>query len=184
MQVKRCFVLVSFGLMLRCAALADNPADVDLTRYQCLLRGMEYNENVQIKELEWRISQQKVKAEGGIFEPEFVGSYQHQRNYTQTTAEQEVSLQTSILDERNNLYNAGIDYLLPTGGKMHIGYSVQDLKNNLELQYGITRQYQTFSGVSLSQPLLKGGGVAATGATIRLAACMNRIWPTKIIAAK
>ena len=169
-----CLVFACAGFLH--AASAESSALVSLTREECLLRVMEYNESVQIKEMEWRISQFKTKAEGAIFEPEFVGSYQHQKNFVLTTAQQRTSLGGSTnLDEINDLYSSGVDYLLPTGGKLHGGYSVQKLKNNFDFQYGLTRQYQTFGGMSLSQPLLKNAGVAATTSGIRLAAGASEV---------
>src|ERR1700721_1366731 len=106
------------------AAFGEGANPVNLTREECLLRVMEFNESVQIKELEWRISQHKTKAEGGIFEPEFVASYQHQKNLIQNSAQQKISFGgITNTDEINDLYNAGVDYLLPTGGKLHGGYS-------------------------------------------------------------
>ncbi|MBU6399082.1 MAG: TolC family protein [Verrucomicrobia bacterium] len=149
---------------------AETPAAVPLSLDECLRRVYEYNETIQIRELEWEVSQKKVKAERGIFEPQFVGSIQHVQNLEQTTAEQRISLATAILDEKNNLYDSGVEFLLPTGGKLKFGYSLQQLNNNLQLQFGLAQEYSTFGGVTLTQPLLKGAGYAATMAGIRLAA--------------
>ncbi|MHB8519223.1 MAG: TolC family protein [Limisphaerales bacterium] len=155
---------------------ADVPEPVKLSLDACLLRVMEYNETIQIRDLEWRISQRKVNAERGIFEPEFVGSYQRQQNLKKTTAEQQsLSLATPILNEKNNLYDGGVEVLLPTGTKLRLGYTLQDLSNNLQQRFGLSKEYDTFAGVTFTQPLLKNGGVGPTMAAIRLAAGESEI---------
>ncbi|MGH9757676.1 MAG: hypothetical protein ACRD4M_08055, partial [Candidatus Acidiferrales bacterium] len=47
------------------AARAEGPVVLDLSRDECLLKVMEFNESAQMKELEWRISQKKRNAEAG-----------------------------------------------------------------------------------------------------------------------
>ena len=130
------------------------------------------NERIRYKQLEWEISSEGIKNARSIFEPEFVSSYQHEKSRRQNTAEEERSQFQSLFDERNNNYNAAIEGLVPTGGKMRLGYTLRHLSNNLTGLFSITPQedqYVTFLGGSITQPLLKSGGVTATMANIRLA---------------
>lgn len=146
---------------------------------------LAYNENVQAQMLGAEADRHRYAAEYGIFEPNFVGNAGRVANHRQNNNEQVVS-QNGVLEykERNNLYDAGIESLLPTGGKIRLGYSLSDLGNTLSpvnTGFGVvttgafTSQYQSFAGVSFTQPLLKNGGVDVTYGKIRLAALQSDI---------
>src|SRR5207302_1469383 len=143
---------------------------------------VERNESVQARELEFQIAQKKFKAERGIFEPELLLSYDRVENRRENTAEQRRSTGISQFEEKNNIYNAGLEALIPTGAKIRLGYSLHDLRNNLQdPPFGIIvtntprREFQTFAGVNLTQPLLKNGWFSATLANIRLAALASDV---------
>jgi outer membrane protein len=157
------------------AKAAEGPAveSLDLDTY--VRRVLDYNENVQIRLIEWEISRRKYLAERGIFEPEFVGSVQHEANRRANTAEQRRSQGLSVFDEENNNFNTGIEVLSPTGGKVHLGYGFNDLNNNIQDSLRTGAEYQTTVGATLTQPLLKNFGPAATMANIRLAAISSDI---------
>src|SRR5690606_22256840 len=95
------------------------------------------------------------KAEWGAFEPEFVASGSEEFNRRENTVEQTISQGTSVFQERNKLYSAGVEGFLPTGARYNVGYSVRDLNNNLRVlpTDPFRRQYQSFLGLTLTQPL-------------------------------
>lgn len=143
---------------------------------------LQRNETIQIRILELAITKKRLNAERGVFEPEFVASYDRVENKRQNTAEQRRSTGVLIFDEENNIYNGGLEALIPTGAKIRLGYTLRDLRNNLqEPPVGtiITNtpkgEYQTFAGISLTQPLLKNAWFPATLANIRLAAVASEI---------
>jgi len=112
-----------------------------------------------------------------MFEPELVLSSDRVENKRENTAEQRRSSGVAIFEEKNNIYNAGIEALVPTGGKIRLGYTLRDLRNNLQdpifgsiVTNSPGNEFQTFAGVSLTQPLLKNAWFSATMANIRLAA--------------
>lgn len=111
------------------------------------------------------------KAELGAFEPEFVASVSEEYNQRKNTVEQTISQGTAVFEEKNKLYSAGLEGLTPTGAHYNFGYSVRDLNNNLRVlpTDPLLRQFQTFLGVTLTQPLLKDVGFSATFAHLRLA---------------
>jgi outer membrane protein TolC len=111
------------------------------------------------------------KAEWGAFEPEFVASRSEEFNRRENTVEQTISQGTTAFQERNKLYSAGVEGLLPTGARYNVGYSVRDLNNNLRVlpTDPFRRQYQSFLGLTLTQPLLKDAGFASSLARLRLA---------------
>ena len=111
------------------------------------------------------------KAELGVFEPNFVASASKEYNQRLNTVEQTISQGTSVFEERNKLYSSGIEGLSPTGARYNLGYSVRDLNNNLRVlpTDPLLQQFQSFLGLTLTQPLLKDAGFSATLAHQRLA---------------
>lgn len=126
----------------------------------------EKNEKIRSQHLEWKNSSEAVNRERSIFEPVFVGSYQHEENRYRTTAKESVSLGfVNVFDEHNDDFNLAIEGLLPTGARLRLGYTMQELFNTLT---GGENENKTFLGASLTQPLLKNGGVNTTMAKIRI----------------
>jgi outer membrane protein len=160
---------------------AAGPPARDLTLREMLQRVLDYNESVQMKMLEAEISGKTVKAESGIFEPAVVASVDHVDSKRPNNIQEQRSLMTSELDERNNLYNGGLEFLSPIGSKFKLGVSLRELQNNLQKQGSIitsgtnhiNHEYETFIGLSVVQPLLKNFGVNATTVRIRLAAAAS-----------
>ena len=138
----------------------------------------EKNERIIFQELEWGVSREAVNSEKAIFEPDFVASLQHEKNAKRNTAEEFIARSStlfqggdpSVFNERNNDYSAAVEGLTPLGTRVRLGYTLQDISSNLtdHVAPGI-RQYQTFLGGSLEQPLLKNRGIDATTAGIRIA---------------
>jgi outer membrane protein TolC len=129
--------------------------------------------------LETESSRLKWRAERGIFEPQLDSSITREANRRTNNILQEASQAGNMLfDERNTIVDSGIDSLIPSGGKIRVGYTESDLVNNVNPFGNIittgsafyTRQYQTFAGVSLTQPLLKNGGFTPTLVSMRVAA--------------
>jgi outer membrane protein len=126
----------------------------------------EKNAEIRSKHLEWKNSGEVVNIERAIFEPEFVSAYQHEENRYRTSTKEKVSLGfVDIFDERNNDLDLAIEGLVQTGAQLRLGYKMQDLFNTLT---GGEHEMKTFLGASLTQPLLKNGGVDATMARIRI----------------
>jgi len=143
---------------------------------------LERNESLHARVLEFEINQKRFQAERGIFEPELVLGYDRVENKRENTAEQRRSSGVLIFEEENNIYNSGIEALVPTGARVRLGYSLRDLRNNLQdppigsiITNTTGSEYQSFAGISLTQPLLKNGWNNATLANIRLAALASDV---------
>ena len=142
---------------------------------------LENNEALQIRILEVEIARRRYKGEQGIFEPELVATYDYLESERENTAEQERNLNVPVFEEKNNIYSGGLESLLPSGAQVQLGYTMRDLYNNLlgnsifSTTQGFTNQYSMFLGASVTQPLLKNGGRAATMANIRVAALPSDI---------
>ena len=151
-------------------------AFVDLTLRDLVGRVLERNETIQSKLLDFEAHRRRSRGEWGVFEPELTASVGREVNNRKNTAEQQTSLLTPSFHETNNVYEGGLDGLIPTGARLRLGYNLRDLQNNLQPLRGVTNsEFQTFFGFSASQPLLKNFGHAATMAAIRLSAISNNL---------
>lgn len=145
---------------------------------------LRQNSTLQSQTFQSEAARHKSKAEYGAFEPQLELSAMGEANKRTNTVVQQASLNgQGYFDEKNNLYDSGIESLLPTGAKVRLGYALSDLANNVNPYGNIisttnqiwTRQYQTFVGVTLTQPLLQNGGFAVNLAELRLAAAESEI---------
>lgn len=163
-------------------AWSEDPARA-LTLREVVERVVEQNESVQMKMLEAEISRKTLQAEKGIFEPAVVGSAEHVDSQRPLNVREARSLLASELNERNNLYNGGLEFLSPIGSRFKLGVNFRELQNNLQKQGSIfsggdtnlNHEYEAFIGLSVVQPLLKNFGVNATMVRIRLAAGASEI---------
>jgi outer membrane protein TolC len=166
-------------MLLMQNALAQAPSRQVLTNTMTLKetvrRVLEHNENVQMRALDVEISRRTLNAERGIYEPQVVSSVETLSNKRLNTVQQRSSLLGAReFNERNNIYNGGLEFLAPTGAKINTGVTLRDLNNNLQQSaFGgpnIDSEYEVFMGTSITQPLLKNFGRLATEVRIRLAA--------------
>jgi outer membrane protein TolC len=184
--------LIITGICSWLAALApsataeptNSTGGVNMTLAEYLRRVVESNETIQNKMLETEINRKKVKSEKGIFEPEWVTSVRRDDNHRDNNILQNAAQSSlfggtsgeSLFVEKNWVYDNGIDALVPSGAKLHFGYTYQELRNNLNNSSALLRtdfptgEYQMIAGLNVTQPLLKGFGPKVAMAGIRLAA--------------
>ncbi|HYE33601.1 MAG TPA: TolC family protein [Methylomirabilota bacterium] len=150
-----------------------------LTLQETVQRVLDYNDGLQIKMLDNEIARRQWKAERGIFEPAFIGSWEHIKTERENTSEQAAAQSgANLLYENNNVYNSGLEFLSPIGSRFRIGYTVRELHNNITPLFRTKpneTEYATTVGITATQPLLKGFGTAATLVRIRLAAANSEI---------
>ena len=127
-------------------------------------------ENFQIKASKSRLEETRLreKAEWGVFEPDFVGSARIEENRRENTRQDFLSQASPLFYENNGRYRAAVEGTLPTGASVRFGGDVSRLENNL--QTALNKEYVTFLGLTIRQPLLKDAGYDVTMAQIRLAA--------------
>jgi outer membrane protein len=150
----------------------------NLTIQATLDKVIRNNESLQAKILDAEIARRQYKAEKGVFEPAVVGSYDRIDNHRENTLEQQAALGNLGLgrkdfSERNDLWKGGLETLSPLGSRFRVGYDLQRLRNSLNA--GIGSEYVTTIGATVTQPLLKNFGLAASMARIRLAAINSDI---------
>ena len=172
------------GLAWKTAAATDDLAVVDLKLADYLQQVMQHNESVQAQMLEAEVARHKNQAETGIFEPQLDASFNREANSrTNNVVQQAAQNGEGYFSERNNIYDTGLESLMPTGGKVRLGYTLSDLGNNVNPYGNVftstnqiwTKQYQTFVGATFTQPLLKNGGLTPTLASLRLSALESDI---------
>jgi outer membrane protein TolC len=154
--------------------------ELSLNDYRNLV--LQRNETLQAQMLETEVSRHKAKGTYGAFEPLFEASVTREINDRTNNIQQQASQSDQpTFFERNNIYDSGIESLLPSGAKIRLGYTLSDLDNNVNLtpfsstNNVFTRQFQTFVGVTFDQPLLKDGGFSTPLAELRLAAMDSEI---------
>lgn len=159
------------------AADSGPPAAATLSRpmdLQAVLTGvLDANLRLRANNLERSIARERERAEWAIFEPAFLVTVAEEANRRQNNTEQFLSQRVTVFDEQNRIYSGAIEGTLPTGGKLRVGSQVRDLGNNL--QTTAQREWESFSGVTLTQPLLRGGGWGPVAAQIKLAASDSKI---------
>jgi outer membrane protein TolC len=130
----------------------------------------EKNEQIQVQDAEWTISKEAVTGARAIFEPAFVGNYEHMDlNRRNTVVEQASLVGLPEFHEQSNDYEAAVEAVIPTGGRFRFGYNLRAFSNNLDQAVGIDEEYRSFLGANFTQPLFKGGGIKTTMAEIRVA---------------
>lgn len=146
----------------------QQPMALSLQEFIQLVR--EKNEQITFQAAQWAISREAVSSAKAIFEPALVGSYTKTETNRMNTVQEMVSQGfTPEFEEKSDEYQGAIEGLIPTGGRLRMGYSQRDFRNNIEEQYGIDGESQTELGADLTQPLLKGGGIQVTMAGIKVA---------------
>lgn len=164
------------------AAEATGPATNTLSLRSFVQLVLQRNESLRARLLEFEINEKRFRGEQGIFEPELVLGYDRVDNERENTAEQRRSSGVQVFEEQNNIYNAGLEALVPSGAKVRLGYTLRDLRNNLQdpaqgviVTNGTRGEWQTFAGISLTQPILKNFWLNATKASIRVAALQSDV---------
>lgn len=161
-------LLTTFALPLAAAPEAEV-----LSRDDLLKRIVAQNLRVEVERLNLAAARHDSRAEKGLFEPQFVASFTREANRRQNTRERFLSQATQVFDEANSIYVAAVESVLPTGTKLRVGAQSRYLNNNLQTTGN--REYESYAGVSLTQPLLKGGGWGATLAQLRIATAQSDI---------
>jgi outer membrane protein len=175
-----CLVLWASPFAAHAQSSAQN-GTLDLTLEQFLQLVLERNESIQARMLELEVNRRKARAEYGVFEPELFGSVSREVNKRENTVEQQQSqIGQSFFAERNDIYQGGIETLVPSGARLRLGYTLRDIENTLQQGGFFTAprtngEFQAFFGLSMVQPLLKNAWYGGTLAGVRIAALSSDI---------
>ena len=160
--------------------LAAPSMDLRLVDIQQMV--MRQNDEIQMRLYDAEASERMYRAERGIYEPNFVGGVNYSDLTRPNDRQQTANLgffARNVYLEQSTTYNSAIEFLLGTGAKIRTGYLLREMNNNIGApednpRKWVGKQYESFAGINLTQPLLKNGW-SATSAKIRMAAISSKI---------
>ncbi|WP_151447205.1 TolC family protein [Lacisediminimonas profundi] len=129
------------------------------------------DESVLIQRYEAAIAEHGVKGAAAIFEPSFFATSELESSRMQNSSS-EILQRAGTADYASRIgqLKSGINLKTATGADVEFSYNVSRSTNSLQAGIGITGpEYRSNLGAKLTQPLLRGGGIAATNAAIRIA---------------
>ena len=146
---------------------------LSLSRQECTQLLLQHNQEIQLERMQWEIQQEGVMRERGAFEPVLAAVAKREYTEDENTNKEQLS---AVLDrniERNNVLNSSIQGRVPTGAQYSFGYTLNRLSNDLTgfvaARTPFDSEYESFMGLSLSQPLLKNAWFKANLAPYRMA---------------
>ncbi|MBN1696803.1 MAG: TolC family protein [Spirochaetales bacterium] len=160
------FLITITNVFLYAEESAVDEVKREMTLADAVETAVRLNPLVEETRLEWLIATRNVNAEWGQFEPNIVGYYSLQdfnhRNNIKETIEQ---LGNTEYFEDTEEYALGIEGKTPTGSTYNIGYTLNKKKST----YASDHEYNTYIGITLEQPLLRGATRGAPRAGINVA---------------
>ncbi len=144
-----------------------------MTLEQTLSQVLEANLRIQVSQLDHEIAEERAKAEWSIFEPRLLLTLAQEANNRENTSQQFLSQRVSVFDERNDIYSVAVEGVIPTGATVRVGSQIRALDNNL-ISHG-KEEWESYSGVTLTQPLLKNRGWEAVSTQIQLSASDSNV---------
>ena len=136
------------------------------------------NHALAARRLETEISRIQARGERGVLEPSFVASVERRRTERQNSIEQSLSQTAGQFNEDADSISGGVEGTLQWGTQYWVGTSLDKRTNNLTslaVPQPFTSEYLTFSGIRITQPLLKGAGMDAVMARARVAEVEVRV---------
>jgi outer membrane protein TolC len=173
------FLITGSGLFSSPPSTLAQDLEQPLTIRECVALALDSNLGLQSESLRKEIAKWAVRAERGVFEPEFVVGGEHSETERENTTEQAISQDISIYEEDNNQGSLGLEGLLSSGAQYNFGYQLLEISNNLTNQFRVgsnwDEEYYSFAGLTLTQPLLRNAGSGVTRARIKIAESEDRI---------
>ena len=119
-------------LLLRAEETVNEPPVGELKLSDYLQQVLQHNEAIQAQMFEAEANRRKARGELGVFEPDLAASIMREANQRTNNVQEQASHNgQAFFDERNTIYDGGLDNLFPTGGKIRLGATMSDLVNNV-----------------------------------------------------
>jgi outer membrane protein TolC len=152
------FAAVLAALLSRAAAQETSPT---LTLDDAIRLALQRNKDLKVASFSPKISRANLLVARGAFDPSLVFS----RTYNSTDFNTSIG-PIPVLDlTKVDNFNASVQGLLPTGTQYSFNGSTEEVR---DVYNGITKNYYTFGGFQVTQPLLKGFGFAANLLQVRI----------------
>ena len=151
-----------FLLLAPCALLLTSAAAEVLTLESAIQLALEHNQRIAVSAYGPQIARANVLAEYGAFDP----SIAFKRSYGESETPGTYVPPGSRPLTKTDSYSLSLDGLSPWGLSYSIGTSAL---NQRDTYTGFANSYNTFGGVTVTQPLLRGFGFGANLAGLRIA---------------
>lgn len=170
-------------LMSVTPAMAGEGSGAALSLQDAIEKALATNHDVAMQRINQTIASEKVKIARGVFDPKLEGSYNYQnikmpqnaQDYVATggtTASSTALSQPTIFEQENKISKAALVQRLPTGTTLELSTNLRVLDNTLNRRQPpalFSPEYESYSGFSITQPLLKDFGLKANLAELRIA---------------
>ncbi|RBP45387.1 outer membrane protein TolC [Roseimicrobium gellanilyticum] len=176
------------------------PAVEHMTLKQVVALALENNHDIAVQNLNKVIELERANIARATFDPKLEGAYAYQFIDTPQNAQDYVATgggaatpeviasqtglstpfltEPSIFEQRNHVAKLAVVQKVPWGTTLELGSSLRVLDNTLNrnMPPGLFNpEYETFSGLTLTQPLLKDFGSTANLAELRIAKSNMRV---------
>ncbi|MES1168276.1 MAG: TolC family protein, partial [Oleiharenicola lentus] len=158
------FSLTSFGQ----PAIPAAP----ITLEEAIQRALAKNFAIKIERYDAAIAAARVTESLGKFDPVISGSYTHAENHNPLLTFDPLSGRRDSTRDETDSYDVGIGGLLPWGLTYRLGGTTTNSRGTFN---GYADNFDSFAGVSGTQPLLRNFGFGPTLASIRIARTNHRI---------
>ncbi|MDP3789053.1 MAG: TolC family protein, partial [Candidatus Omnitrophota bacterium] len=146
-------------------ATADVKKTLRIGMVDCIAMALKNNSEILVKKISPLIENANIRKEKGAFDPEFSAEFSYEDNTevgaTPLFVPSKSTSQTGIL-------NLGYDQKLTTGTEIEADFNNTRLDSNSRVQ-SPRPYYDSFAGVTVTQPLLKGAGLIVNKANFLIA---------------
>ena len=184
--------LLPLWMLLAVSARGLEPATEErLSLRAVILMALENNNDIMIQDLGRLVEMEKIKVANQAFSPRLEGSYAYQSIRTPQNTQDYIAtgggLATTatpqltsphIFMQRNHVSKLTLVEKLTTGATIELGTTLRVLSNSLNRRQppGIfSPEWESFTGITATQPLLRGAGKDANLAEIRIAKANAKI---------
>jgi outer membrane protein TolC len=158
-------IAILLTAFVACAAFAQTPPAQEpiptLTLDDAIRLALQRNKILKVSSYLPGIARANLLVAYGAFDPSLVGSRTYSSSQFNTSVGPIPINDLTKVDD----YSLGVQGLLPVGTQYSIYGSSQEVR---DVYNGITQNYQTFGGFQVTQPLLKGFGLAANLEQVRI----------------
>ena len=177
-------------VLLSAASLhaADEAETQRMTLREAILQALQNNTDIRVEDLGRAIEAEKVKVAKQDFDVKLEGSYVFQSIDTPQNAQDYVATgggtsapnnpaqpilgTPNIFEQRNHVGKLALSNKLSTGTEVELGTTLRVLDNSLNRQLPpslFNPEWETFTGLTITQPLLRDLGMKGNLAEIRIA---------------
>lgn len=168
-------LLISFCVLFSTSAFSQSlavpnpppaPSSLSLSLQEAIALALENNLNVAIERINPDISRTNIQIANGAYDPRLRGDLQYGERSTPRSAEQQAADGSTSIESRNTRANVGLTQKIPLGTELGVEARTNNSQNTFN-EFG--NEFNSFSGLTLTQPLLKDAGTDVNLAARRIA---------------